>query len=384
MPPNRKSSRRDFLRGESARKALDELASSRVAPQDPVRQEDPVRREDPARRDTDSDPGLQPTRGASTYLIQIGRPAMATTFQVFLNAGQHTHGPDSALAALDAVERIEDRLSIYRPDSEISQLNDRAADDAVVVSPELFELLSLSTQLAEETDGAFDVTSTPLSKLWGFHDRCGRFPAPDEIAEVLGRVGSHWLQLDPTSRGIRFERPGMQVNLGSIGKGFALDRCADQFEADEVESFLVHGGKSSILAGGNRLGVEGGGWWVALAHPFREGVRLGDIRLVDRALATSGSGNQFFHYQGRRFGHILDPRSGRPVEGPLSTTVVAPTATLADALATAFHVMGREAAQQYCTTRPELGVLFAEPTRRSGGIELTTFGLDESCWRPAE
>ncbi len=373
MSSKRRSSRRDFLRGRSAREALDDLARRGALG---------AGREGSATAAGGSAAG-QRSREASSYLFQISRRAMATLFQVYLNAGQNPRAPDTALQALDLVERLEDRLSIYRPHSEVSRINARAAEQPVPVAGDLFDLLALCLELSRETEGAFDITSTPLSRLWGFHDRAGRLPDPSDIRDVLERVGSGWLTLDRAERTVRFARPGMEINLGSIGKGFALDRCAEEFESEGIDDFLIHGGQSSVLARGSRLGVEQGGWWVALGHPFREGQRLGEIRLVDRALATSGSGNQYFHLRGRRYGHILDPRSGSPVEGLFSTTVITPSATWADALATALHVLGREAAEAYCARRPDLGIILAAPGRRAGGLELTVLGLNEEDWRPS-
>ena len=150
---------------------------------------------------------------------------------------------------------------------------------------------------------------------------------------------------------------------------------------------LLHGGQSSILARGCRLGKLGhaspekpAGWTVGIRHPLRYDRRLAEICLVDRALGTSGSGVQFFRHKGRRLGHILDPRTGQPAEGILSTTVLAPNAATADALATAFYVMGVEGALEYCRARPEVAAIIVSPARRAGGIEIQSAGLGEDEW----
>lgn len=327
-------------------------------------------------------PAQDAKRAASSYLLQIGRRAMATSFQVYLNAGQHPRGAEAALHALDVVEQLEAQLSIYRPDSELIRLNRTAADQPFVASPLLFELLQLCLRLHAETGGAFDVTSTPLSRLWGFHDRCGRFPSTEAIREVLALVDSRQIHLDPGSHAVCFARPGMEINLGGIGKGFALDQCGEVLVAEGVASFLIHGGKSSLLASGSRVGRDGG-WWVSLQHPFRDSQPLGQLRLTDQALGTSGSGSQFFHHQGRRYGHILDPRTGYPAECMLSTSVVAPTAALADALATALHVMDRQSATDYLNDHPEIGAILVCPGERAGAIETIVLGIAEDHWRPA-
>ena len=145
-----------------------------------------------------------------------------------------------------------------------------------------------------------------------------------------------------------------------------------------VGDFLIHGGQSSILARGVRGGPAGPnrGWCVALRHPLKNDQRLAEVWLRDRALGTSGSGQQFFHYQGRRFGHVLDPRTGLSVEGILSATVLAPTAALADALSTATFVMGLDKSLEFCGRHPDLAMLLVCPGPRAGQLELHTTGFE--------
>jgi thiamine biosynthesis lipoprotein len=200
----------------------------------------------------------------------------------------------------------------------------------------------------------------------------------------------------------------MEINLGSIGKGYALDRCAQLLRQAGVHDFLLHGGQSSVLGGGSQGGEKGEssavaetpasadaqpmqpgttasapqGWRVGVRDPLRPRRRLGEIRLHNRALATSGSGVQFFVHNGQRYGHILDPRSGWPAQGVLSTTVVAPSAADADALSTAFYVMGPQRAAAYCRVHPQVGCVMSCPGERSGALELHIFGLGEGDWIP--
>jgi thiamine biosynthesis lipoprotein len=309
---------------------------------------------------------------------------MACDFEVCLNAGQYETDTVTALKALDLVEQLEDKLSVFREASEVSSINRAAAEHPVKVEPGLFSLLQLAVKLYEETGGAFDITSAPLWKAWGFARRAGAIPDDDQLAEARTRVGSHLLQLDPTAGMIRFCKPGVELNLGSIGKGYALDRAAEVLATAGIEDFLFHGGQSSVLARGSRIGEVSdssaepeGGWLVGLPHPLRHGFRLGEIRLRGRALATSSSGLQYFRHQGKRYGHVLDPRTGWPAEGVLSATALAPSAAMADALSTAFYVMGPEEAEQYCQTRPELAAILVCPPPRGPGIEVVSIGLEE-------
>jgi len=308
---------------------------------------------------------------------------MAVDFQVYVNAGQHPGAPEVALEALDLVEALERQMSVFRSDSEISGINRQAAEQAVTVEPRLFALLEQAVELCEATGGAFDITSGPLSKVWGFFRRQGRFPEQKDVEHALQRVGTKWLELNGQAKSIFFRMADVEINVNAIGKGHALDRCGALLREGGVEDFLIHGGQSSILACGSRTGAPPDklGWSVALRHPLRPDARLAELRLHDRALGTSGSGTQFFYHKGRRFGHVLDPRTGWPAEGVLSATVIAPVAAQADALSTAFYAMGLEKTVEYCHAHEELSVIMVCPGERTGSIAINTIGLDDDDWR---
>lgn len=360
-----RSTRRDFLVGKAALDALAELPE-RLAPAEPS-----------------GSPAATGRVDRPTYLVQVARRAMACQFEVCLNADQESAGTDAALEALDRVEELEDQLTVYRVTSEVSRLNVLAAERPVPVEQGLFDLLQQAVTLFIETGGAFDITAGPLSRLWGFQRREGRLPAAAEIEDTLKQVGSDGLVLDADACSVQFARPGLEINLGGIGKGFALDQAAQLLTDHGVEDFLFHGGQSSVLARGRRRGATPEtGWRIALRHPLRHEVRLAELTLRGRALGTSGSGNQFFHFGGKRYGHVLDPRTGQPAEGLLSATVLAPTATLADALATAFFVMGVEATEAYLAQHPELAVILVEAGREPGGLGVHVWGLEPADWKP--
>ena len=315
---------------------------------------------------------------ADSYLVKVGRRAMACQFQVFLNAGQYVDGCPIAIEALDLVEKLEAQMTVYRPESEISTINREAACGPVDVESELFDLLARSVALWKVTDGAFDITAGPLSEVWGFARRQGRMPSQDELQEALTGVGSQWLRLNRDDQSIHFEREEVQINLGAIGKGEALDRAAAILTDSGIGDYLFHGGQSSVLARGNRAGSDG--WMVGLVHPLHPQRRIGQIRLRDRALSTSGSGTQFFTHRGRRYGHILDPRTGQPAAGMLSCTVIAPTAAEGDALSTALFVMGPAAAADWCRSRPEISAILIYPGRKPGTVSTETINLGDNEW----
>jgi thiamine biosynthesis lipoprotein len=351
MASQRSSTRRDFLSGQAAADALAEAI------------------------DQAAGPGALPAQPRDTYLVQFGRRAMACQFEVFSNAGQYENATDAAIEALDLIDTLEAQLTVYRETSEVMDINRGAGSEAIEVEPRLFELLQYACQLHAETDGAYDITSGPLSKVWGFFRRQGELPAPHALAEALARVGSQHVELSMQGQTIRFRRPGMELNLGSIGKGYALDRAAEVLTAAGMSDFLWHGGRSSILARGSQGSQPGGGWLVSISDPLRPGKTLAHVRLRDRALGTSGCGTQFFRHEGRRYGHILDPRTGWPVEGMLSATAVAPTAAQADALATAFYVMGPDRTLEYCGRHPEIAAVLACPRPGQAGLQIVTEGF---------
>jgi thiamine biosynthesis lipoprotein len=276
------------------------------------------------------------------HTLVVGREAMACRFEVVFNVGEVPDATELGVAALDLVDEIEATISIYREESELSRLNAGAAAGWQPVSDELHGLLTLARELHGRTGGGFDIAAGALVRAWGFLRRQGRTPTDDELASALAASGMRHVELDAAGRRMRFTRPGVEINPGAIGKGWAVDRASDALAAAGVPSMLVHGGQSSVRARGIHGPALPGrrGWPVGLRHPLFPGRRLATIALEDRALGTSGSATQFFVDRGRRLGHILDPRTGRPAEGVLSATVIAPTAAVADALSTAAYVLG--------------------------------------------
>lgn len=209
-------------------------------------------------------------------------------------------------------------------------------------------------------------------------------PSPDEISAALSGVGFRHLELDDSQRTVRFLHPGCELNLGAIGKGYALDRAAETLRLAATPDFLIHGGNSSVVAGGTRAARDSQrpGWLVGLRHPLRPETRLAEFLLHNQALGTSGSGTQYFHHLGKRYAHIIDPRSGWPADQVLSATAIAPKGALADALSTAFYVLGIEGTRAYCASHPEISALLTIPKAAAGEIELIPVNLGEDHWQP--
>lgn len=296
---------------------------------------------------------IQPNAGIT---VRLSARAMACDFSVIMNPGP-TEQIEAAGEALDLVHEIESWMSIYRDSSELSQVNQTAADSPVRVRHELFRLLEKAWDIHKRTDAAFDMSTGSLTRLWRLCRRENRIPEQSEIDRVLNDTGIRNVELMPESNSVSFRRPGIILDPGAIGKGFALDEAANWLvHRDHAPpSFLLHGGHSSLVAQGGHNGHRG--WPVGIGNPLFTEKRLGTLLLCDKAMATSGSNIQFYRHEGKRYGHILDPRTGWPVEGMLSVTVLAPSAAVADALSTAFFVMGVEKARLCCKNWPEIGVI---------------------------
>jgi thiamine biosynthesis lipoprotein len=307
----------------------------------------------------------------SNQLVRVGRRAMACRFEVLVPAKTDDQ-IDRAAEALDIIDTVEDELSAYRSESCLSRLNRTAAQRPAVVPERVFALLEHCRRLCEQTGGAFDVTIGPLVRCWGFFRRQGRIPSSADLTASLSLVGIARFALHPADRTVVFEQHGVEINLGAVGKGFALDAAMDHLTASGTHAALLHGGYSSILARGS-LG-DGEGWPVGIRHPLRPGKRLATLRLREQGLATSGSGEQYFRHEGRRYSHLIDPRTGHPVEGMLSVTAVAPTAAEADALATAFFVLGVEKTREYCENHSEVSALLVPEPDRGGPLQVVAVG----------
>ena len=303
--------------------------------------------------------------------LYVNRAAMACRFEVTLPVGDR-NGIAVANDALDLVDALEAQLSVFRDSSEISFINREAAARAVVVEHSLFDLLSLCKTLHEQTEGAFDVTAGPLTRCWGFLKRSGRLPAADEIETARSLVGSDKMLLDCETRSVRFSHAGMEINLGSIGKGYALDRVGTSLRR-RTASALLNAGASSFYAVG--AGDRGEGWKVGIRDPRDKTRRLARLRLRDCALSTSGSDEQFFEHDGKRYGHIIDSRSGWPAQHVTGVSVVAQSAAISDALATAFYIGGREVAEKYCAATTEVLVIMLE----TGADSPLTIGSNRGC-----
>ena len=318
-----------------------------------------------------ADPQGQPEAGAT---LRLSIHAMACDFGAAVNPDQ-TDQLLSCGDALEVVPQIEAWLSVYQRNSELSRLNMSAGISAVQVSEDLFELLKQAAELYHTTDGTFDMASGAQIQLWRLCRAEQRIPSDDEVDKALGISGMQQVNLSAENRQVGFRTRGLSLDPGAIGKGYALDHACRRVRQKDNGScdFLMHGGRSSVLARGEHNGLAG--WPVGIGDPLLTKRRLGTVLLRNQAMSTSGSNTQFFRCQGHRFGHILDPRSGWPVQRMMSATVLADSAAIADALSTAFFVLGVEKAVECCDNLPEIGAILVPFPEKGARVTPRVMGI---------
>ncbi|MBL9135226.1 MAG: FAD:protein FMN transferase [Verrucomicrobiales bacterium] len=314
---------------------------------------------------------------------------MATRFEFVIHGERESALRAAGEEAVAEIHRIEAELSVFRPDSQIARLNREAGQSPVRLSPEIFDLLHHATQLSQATGGAFDVTVGPLLQAWGLRDSQGRLPSAEEIAQAHECVGAHRIRFDPENRLVQFHRPGVALDLGGIGKGYALDRAAELLREAGVSSALLHGGTSTVVAIGNPPDAEA--WKVAIDRPApmirppnapeappTPTVPLAIVALRDESLSVSAVWGRGFEINGIFYGHVMDPRIGRPVTGAWLAALVLPSATESDALSTALLVDGKTFQESLRRHLPQARSLIVQPASFPPGFEVFSNGISAS------
>jgi FAD:protein FMN transferase len=232
-------------------------------------------------------------------------------------------------------------LSNYRPESELSRVNEQAADQPVKVSQELFDLLTTCVEYSRASQGAFDITVAPLMKVWGFYKDSGRLPHRAEVRAALGQIGYRNIELDPASRTVHFVRHGVSLDPGGVGKGYAVDKMVGVLRKSGIACALVSGGGSSIYGMGTPPDNPKG-WYVRVRDPKDEKKTAAEVYLRDESISTSGNYEKFFWAEGKLYSHIMDPRTGFPAEGMLSVSVIAPKTLDSEVWAKPYYILGRD------------------------------------------
>jgi len=297
--------------------------------------------------------------------------AMATTFEVMIQYEDRAYAQQAAMAAFDEVDRIEGALSRFLETSDVTQINHLPAEKPLHIALDTFECLRISAENYERTGGAFDVTVGLLVDCWRDEDKKPRTPSQEELQFALEHTGTDLIVLDEPSCAVALLASPIRVDLGGVGKGYAVDRMAETLREWSVDRALIHGGFSSVLALDAPEGLKG--WPVSLSHPKDRSRTL--ARLDVEHVSVSGSGVE----KGR---HIIDPRTGRPVESKLATWSVAPNAARADALSTAFMVMSESEVVEFCREHSDTRGLLILPGDDAAGRPERI--VPAGTWQPGE
>jgi thiamine biosynthesis lipoprotein len=267
------------------------------------------------------------------------RISMACTYSIVVYGDDAQKLKQAVAAALDEVDRIDRLMSNYKPDSPLSQLNREAAKRPVKVEKELFTFLMECRAFSYQSEGAFDITVGPLMKAWGFFRGEGRMPTPLELAEVRKVVGYRHLIFDVNAQTIQFDRDGIELDLGGIAKGYAVERVRGILLANDIRRALISAGGSTIYALGSP--PESDAWELQIQDPVDAQKIAVAVHLKNETLSVAGSSEKFFELNGKRYSHIMDPRTGKPVMNILSVAVITEwNGQGADALDNVFYVLG--------------------------------------------
>ena len=295
-------------------------------------------------------------------MIRIKRRAMGCDLELVLCGEDKSNLLAAAEEAFEEVHRLEEQLSVFRPDSEISYINALAPREWVRVEPRLYELLETAARLSAETEGAFDITAGRLIDLWSSSESI-----PADIPKTTGEI-----VFDAEENAVRFSHPDVKLNLGAIGKGYAASQVAELLVDRGVENALISAGASTVYALGSPPDEDA--WAVGIRSPVNQCERITSVLLKNQALSTSGSHERFVEIDGRRYSHLVDPRTGRPAEGLLLASVIAADPVEGEALSTAFFILGLEKAQEYCEAHPDVGAILVREDWQGLGPEVIKIG----------
>jgi thiamine biosynthesis lipoprotein len=290
---------------------------------------------------------------------RFAHQAMATTFEAIIQYEDPTYAQQAARAAFDEVDRIEGHLSRFLETSDVTRINHLPAGQPVQLSLDTFECLKISAEICAETAGAFDVTVGFLVECWlDKAKKMPRTPSPEELRFARAHTGMDLILFDEPTHAVALTDSPVRVDLGGVGKGYAVDRMADLLREWSIDRALIHGGFSSVLALEAPQGTAG--WPVTLSHPKDRRRTLARVQLA--GASVSGSGVE----KGR---HIIDPRTGEPAEGKIATWSIVPDAARADALSTASMIMTSDEVKGYCVDHPHVRALLVMQGREAESAE---------------
>jgi len=310
----------------------------------------------PSPKEDCDDLGIQTSGPGGIAYQHFSFRAMACDVQFFFPLEKYPSAPDVAMRCVDLVEQIENAISVFRPGSDICRINQLAKIRAIPVGAFVDELIPLALNWHAKTGGAFDSTMGPLSRLWGFRARKPQLPEAADIVRTLEAVGSRYLDWNPANKTVQILHPHAELDFNGIGKGFVIGKIANALDARQIGDWMIHAGQSSVTAMGSGE-ADSAGWVIGVSHPLVPRTRIAEIDLRNQSLSTSGSARQAFVAGGKRYGHVLDPRTGWPAAHWLSMTVVHDCPVACDVLSTALFVMSPEEVERYVKENPDVKIL---------------------------
>jgi thiamine biosynthesis lipoprotein len=297
--------------------------------------------------------------------VEASDDAMGTTFSIVLYGADRPRLQAAADAAFQEVHRLDRLLSNYDSQSEWSAMNRDAARHPVTVSTELFDLIAACLDYSQRSDGAFDITVGPLMKVWGFYKGEGALPSATEISAARRLIGVRHVALDARARTVAFDMPGVELDPGGIGKGYAVDRMVTILKEHGAANARVSAGGSSIYG----LGAppdDPEGWPTPIRDPADPHRSVADVRLKNMSLSTSGGYEKFFRANGQVYAHIMDPRTGAPARGTAAVSVMAPRTLDSEAWTKPYFVNGRAWTMSHMA--PGFRVFFCESEQPCGWV----------------
>lgn len=310
------------------------------------------------------------------HKILLARNAMATRFEIALFGSEPRNLRAAGEEALDEIERIESRISPFKTESEIFLLNKYAYKQPIIVSPEIFDLLKVCKEIWQITGGVFDPTIGPLMKLWGFRGGTSTVPSEEKIMRVKSCCGMNLVELDETRRAVKFRSPEIQLDLGAVGKGYAIDQAVTILRECGISSAIIHGGTSTAAAFGSPPPPEK--WKIAIELPLHLSKNaktpISVVDLKDNSLSVSAVWGRKSEISGKEYGHIIDPRTGKPAHNCIMTAVLHKSAMYSDAISTALLVGGEELGEKLIEKGTYIDLLIVKKSQNSDDLTILKTG----------
>ncbi len=297
---------------------------------------------------------------------------MGSRFEITVVANNQTEADAYIDIAVTEITRIENLISSWDTESETSAINKNAGSKAVKVSPELFMLIERATKISQLTDGAFDISYASMDRIWKFDGSMTAMPSEETIKASVAKVGFHNIELNKTHSTVYLKKAGMKIGFGGIGKGYAADKAKSLLTKEGVSAGIINASGDM-----NTWGKQPNGefWKVAITNPMNKNKAYALLPITEGAVVTSGDYEKYVNFKGKRYAHIIDPRTGYPATGIISATVFAPQAELADALATSVFVMGIEAGIDRINQLPKIECIIIDDKgniHKSKNIKIET------------